>query len=263
MIYKGLVFGVDIAWTCATPPACWPGKRTDDYEIAGKFITAAALVWAGSLGLVAHGTEDDRDRGGSERYLNARLAQVLRQEGFTGRIESTLEDRLGRRHRPAARQPRPAAVVRQGSFAAPGQHVRRMPFADRTALATRSRLPSASTTTASSVRTGTGPRNQRRSPLVVNTAFYPKLMWNGRFFANRRAGQDARRSVQQQFSGSRSRRPRRQSLSYHDHLLQAQAFIPPTELVEVAGFTGTSDTDLSPDFEPVRQRPGAAGSAAG
>ena len=30
----------------------------------------------------------------------------------------------------------------------------------------------------------TGPRNQRRSPMVINTAFYPKLMWNGRFFAN-------------------------------------------------------------------------------
>jgi cytochrome c peroxidase len=32
-------------------------------------------------------------------------------------------------------------------------------------------------------------------------------------------------------------------------LLQAQAFIPATELVEVAGFTGTSGTDLSPRFE--------------
>src|SRR5215472_11629472 len=26
-----------------------------------------------------------------------------------------------------------------------------------------------------------GPRNQRRSPLVVNTALYPAMMWNGRF----------------------------------------------------------------------------------
>jgi cytochrome c peroxidase len=29
----------------------------------------------------------------------------------------------------------------------------------------------------------TGPRNQRRTPTVVNTAFFPKLMWNGRFSA--------------------------------------------------------------------------------
>src|SRR5206468_13007908 len=26
-----------------------------------------------------------------------------------------------------------------------------------------------------------GSRNQRRSPLVVNTALYPAMMWNGRF----------------------------------------------------------------------------------
>src|SRR5262245_43980910 len=26
-----------------------------------------------------------------------------------------------------------------------------------------------------------GPRNQRRSPLVINTALYPAMMWNGRF----------------------------------------------------------------------------------
>ena len=29
----------------------------------------------------------------------------------------------------------------------------------------------------------TGPRNQRRSPMVLNAAFYPALMWNSRFAA--------------------------------------------------------------------------------
>ena len=29
----------------------------------------------------------------------------------------------------------------------------------------------------------TGPRNQRRTPMVINTAFYPTLMWNSRFHA--------------------------------------------------------------------------------
>ena len=28
-----------------------------------------------------------------------------------------------------------------------------------------------------------GPRNQRRTPGVINTAFDPRLMWNGRFSA--------------------------------------------------------------------------------
>src|SRR4029077_4412823 len=26
-----------------------------------------------------------------------------------------------------------------------------------------------------------GPRNQRRTPMAINTAFYPNLMWNSRF----------------------------------------------------------------------------------
>ena len=52
-----------------------------------------------------------------------------------------------------------------------------------TASATRSRSRSASTTTASSGPDRTGPRNQRRTPMVINTAFYPTLMWNSRFRA--------------------------------------------------------------------------------
>ena len=93
-----------------------------------------------------------------------------------------------------------------------------------------------------------GPRNQRRSPLVVNTAFYPKLMWNGRFFANPAPGKKLGDPFSNMF-GFTFPAPEAQSLGYHDHLLQSQAHIPPTELVEVAGFTGTSDTDLSPRFE--------------
>ena len=30
----------------------------------------------------------------------------------------------------------------------------------------------------------TGPRNQRRTPAAINAAFYPRLMWNGRFSSN-------------------------------------------------------------------------------
>ena len=52
-----------------------------------------------------------------------------------------------------------------------------------TASATRSRSRSASRTTASSGPARTGPRNQRRTPMAINTAFYPTLMWNSRFHA--------------------------------------------------------------------------------
>ena len=82
----------------------------------------------------------------------------------------------------------------------------------------------------------------------MNTAFYPKLMWNGRFFANAAPGKKLGDPFSNKF-GFTFPAPEVASLGYHDHLLQAQAFIPPTELVEVAGFTGTSDTDLSPRFE--------------
>ena len=33
-----------------------------------------------------------------------------------------------------------------------------------------------------------GPRNQRRTPMAINTAFYPTLMWNSRFASLARKG---------------------------------------------------------------------------
>lgn len=74
-----------------------------------------------------------------------------------------------------------------------------------------------------------GPRNQRRTPLAINTAFYPKLMWNGRFVAN--SGDPFDPS-----EGFTFPLPEGTSLSNQTHLLRAQAFIPPTERNEAAGF---------------------------
>ena len=74
-----------------------------------------------------------------------------------------------------------------------------------------------------------GPRNQRRTPMAANTAFYPTLMWNSRFHAT--SGDP--------FDNSRGfvfPAPDGTTLSYLPHLLTAQAFIPPTERVEAAGF---------------------------
>jgi cytochrome c peroxidase len=81
-----------------------------------------------------------------------------------------------------------------------------------------------------------GPRNQRRSPLMINTAFYPTLMWNSRF-----------RSLSgdpfDNHAGFRFPPPEGTSLSRLSHLLVAQAFIPPTERVEVAGFAFPGDNN--------------------
>lgn len=92
----------------------------------------------------------------------------------------------------------------------------------------------------------TGPRNQRRTPTAVNTAFYPKLMWNGRFSAT--SGNPFDNSLGFLFPPpeSNTRFPANDPLV--THLLVAQAHIPPTELVEVAGFTGTAGT-IGPRFD--------------
>lgn len=74
-----------------------------------------------------------------------------------------------------------------------------------------------------------GPRNQRRTPMAVNTVFYPKLMWNGRFSSL--SGDPFNNSAGFSFP-----LPEGLSLSGQSHLLRAQAFIPPTERVEAAGF---------------------------
>jgi cytochrome c peroxidase len=72
--------------------------------------------------------------------------------------------------------------------------------------------------------------------MVVNTAFFPTLMWNSRFHAP--SGDPFDNSAGFVFPA-----PEGLSLSYLPHLLTAQAFIPPTERVEAAGFhfPGTSD----------------------
>ena len=99
-----------------------------------------------------------------------------------------------------------------------------------------------------------GPRNQRRSPLVVNTALYPAMMWNGRF--NSLSGDPFNNSqgFRFPFPEDDTRFSFAQDVLHHvTQLLQAQAHMPPTELIEVGGFNGTCpngvpDPTLGPAF---------------
>ena len=148
---------------------------------AGKLIAAVGVIWGLSLGLVV--SADD----GRWSNLDETLARVLRQHGFTGRVESTLEDRLGRRidHQLANLGrllwfDNVHSLHRDNTCA--GCHSPTNGFGDTQSIAIG---------VDNNLLVGpnrVGPRNQRRSPLVVNTAFYPKLMWNGRFFANAAPG---------------------------------------------------------------------------
>jgi cytochrome c peroxidase len=171
----------------------------------------------------------------SERELDQALVAILRREGFTGRIESTLEERLGRRI-----DPRLADIGRLLWFdTITGLND------DNTCAGCHS--PTAGFGDTQSIAIGIdnngivgpnreGPRNMRRSPMVINTAFFPTLMWNSRFRALSGDPFDGR-------AGFSFPDPEGMSLSYLPHLLTAQAFIPPTERTEVTGFHFVGDND--------------------
>ena len=177
--------------------------------------------------------------------LDAELADVLRRAGFTGRIESTLESRLGR-----AVDRRLADLGRllffdkigalRGDNACAGCHSPSAGFGDTQSIA----IGIQNNNVVGPTRRG--PRNQRRTPTVVNTAFFPKLMWNGRFFAPSGDPFDNAQGFTFPLPEGVTAFPS------HDPvittLLAAQGQLPPTELVEVAGFAGTAGT-IGPEFD--------------
>lgn len=99
-----------------------------------------------------------------------------------------------------------------------------------------------------------GPRNQRRTPPMVNAALYPALMWNGRF--NSRSGDpfDNSQGFGFPLPEGDTRFSFANDVTHHEtQLLQAQGQMPPTEVTEAAGFTGTCpngvpDPTLGPAF---------------
>src|SRR5205823_2462743 len=114
--------------------------------------------------------------------LNHQLATVLKEAGFTGTVESQLEKRLGRPVDPVLADlgrllffDKILALHSDNSCA--GCHAPTAAFGDTQSVAIGIR---------NNDFVGphrTGPRNQRRTPSLVNDAFYPRLMWNGRFSA--------------------------------------------------------------------------------
>lgn len=167
--------------------------------------------------------------------LDAELRRYLSALGFTGRVASTLEARLGRRidHQLADLGRLLWFDPIQGlndDNACAGCHSPTHGFGDTQPIAI-------GIDNNGVVGPGRrGPRNQRRSPMVLNTAFYPTLMWNSRFHARSGDPFDNR-------GGFAFPEPEGLSLSYLPHLLVAQAFIPPTERVEAAGFRFVGDNE--------------------
>jgi cytochrome c peroxidase len=165
--------------------------------------------------------------------LDDALEAALARHGFTGRIESTLETRLGRRvDRQLADLGRllwfDTVTGLNDDNNCSGCHSPANGFGDSQSIA----IGVENNGIVGPHRAG--PRNQRRTPMIVNSAFFPNLMWNSRFasLANDPFDNSA---------GLKFPPPEGLTLSYLPHLLVAQAFIPPTERVEVAGFQFPGD----------------------
>ena len=165
--------------------------------------------------------------------LDQQLTTMLGEHGFTGRVESTLDQRLGRKlDHQLADLGRLLFFDTVGGLNndnnCSGCHSPTHGFGDTQSIA----IGIDNNGIVGPDRSG--PRNQRRTPMVINTAFFPNLMWNSRFAALSNNPFD-------NSAGFQFPLPEGLTLSYQPHLLVAQAFIPPTERVEVAGFTFPGD----------------------
>jgi cytochrome c peroxidase len=213
-----------------------------------QLAAIGVCVWIGAVGWrwpTGPGPELAVSASGAAPALDAELAHVLAAAGFTGTIESQLVARLGRPLNPTL-----ADLGRLLWFdklislhhdnACGGCHSPTNGFGDSQPMA----IGIQSNNVVGPNRAG--PRNQRRSPIVINAAFFPALMWNGRFSAP--SGDPFDNSQGFLFPPPESRIRFGTNDPIVKHLLQAQAHLPPTELIEVAGFTGTAGT-IGPRFD--------------
>ena len=160
--------------------------------------------------------------------LDEQLSAVLSQHGFTGRVGSSLERKLGRKiDNQLAGLGRLAfhdsLLGLNDDNSCAGCHAAPLGFGDSQSIA----IGVENNNIVGPDRTG--PRNQRRAPIVLNNVFFPALMWNSRF--NAVSGNPFDNSAGFQFP-----LPEGFSLSALPHLLTAQAFIPTTEKPEMTGF---------------------------
>ena len=162
-------------------------------------------------------------------HLDRILIRILRDAGFTGNVEATLEARLGRRIDPELADlgrllffDKILGLHNDNSCA--GCHSPAFGFGDSQPMA----IGVDNNDIVGPNRQG--PRNQRRSPLVSNTIFYPSLMWTPRFVAL--SGDPFDPSLGFKFP------PPENIVTGEPTLLAAQGSLPSTELVEMAGFTG-------------------------
>ena len=193
------------------------------------FILLIAFLFVAAVFLtVKTAARDDEDGN-----LDNRLSKSLRMHGFTGKIELTLEQRLGRKvNKSLADLGRnlfhDTIVGLNNDNSCSGCHSATAGFGDTQSIA----IGVDNNFIVGPDRSG--PRNQRRTPMAANTVFFPTLMWNSRFASLSNDPFD-------NSAGFKFPLPEGLTLSGKAHLLIAQAFIPPTERVEAAGFVFPGD----------------------
>ncbi len=205
------------------------------------FRIAAALAALFVLGTAAAA----KPHAPRPRPIDQELQRTLQRAGFTGRVEQTLEQRLGR---PLDRDladlgrlvffDNLSGLHEDNSCA--GCHAPANGFGDSQSIA----IGVDNNGVVGPRRAG--PRNQRRAPTVVNSGFLPKLMLNGRFIAL--SGDPFDNSLGFQFPAPEGTTRFPANDPEIRTLLAAQGHIPQTELVEMAGFTGTAGT-IAPHFD--------------
>ncbi|HUG68475.1 MAG TPA: cytochrome c peroxidase [Pirellulaceae bacterium] len=184
--------------------------------------------------------------------LDERLDQALKVHGFPADLNTLLDRKLGRKIETDPERLTPMAALGRDLFfdkvlslandnSCAGCHSPKDGFGDTQSIA----IGVSNNNLVGPNRKG--PRNQRRTPMALNNAFYPKLMWNGRFAAI--SGDPFDNSKGFEFpppegEGDEQNRRFPAGDKHITHLLSAQAQIPSTELPEMAGFR------LEPESEP-------------
>src|SRR5947209_4760000 len=136
-------------------------------------LRVASVCMASSLAMHAALAQQDLDQ---------QVLAALHAAGFTGTIQSQFLPMLGRPlNRPLADLGRLLWFDKAGGLhddnTCGGCHSPSRGFGDTQSIA----IGIQNNNLVGPRRAG--PRNQRRTPMVINTTFYPALMWNGRFFA--------------------------------------------------------------------------------
>jgi len=209
-------------------------------------IGVAGLLLGATLLSSANAAQPDR--------LEDRLARVLREAGFTGRVQQSLEPRLGRRLDPKLVKlgqkiffDNIMGLHRDNSCA--GCHSPAAGFGDSQSIA----IGTDNNGIVGPSRTG--PRNQRRAPLTINTAFSHSLMLNLRFVSRSGDPFDLSQGATVPLSVGGDTVWNPSSACFYatcfdatkmTTLLTVQGHLPPTELIEMAGFTAEVPGDVDP-----------------